>query len=209
MGPRDKPALEKWNGMSHERYVGPGVSKDPQDLFHFKWSDKPVAKPAGCILTPESIYGPYWQEEQPQRQDIRDGRKGVYLRLALQVIDLDTCKPLRGARVDAWHTNAEGAYSSKADSWLRGWQPTSEWGTVSFDTIFPGHYSGRATHVHVTVRQPNAKSIVHSGQIYFDEWPRRLVEVIGFDPQPFHTHPLTFTDERSIYQEQKQASPYR
>jgi protocatechuate 3,4-dioxygenase beta subunit len=31
---------------------------------------------------------------------------------------------------------------------LRGVQPTDSHGVASFDSLFPGHYEGRATHIH-------------------------------------------------------------
>lgn len=31
---------------------------------------------------------------------------------------------------------------------LRGVQPTDKAGVASFDTLMPGHYEGRATHIH-------------------------------------------------------------
>lgn len=31
---------------------------------------------------------------------------------------------------------------------LRGVQPTDEDGIATFDTLMPGHYDGRATHIH-------------------------------------------------------------
>lgn len=31
---------------------------------------------------------------------------------------------------------------------LRGVQPTNDHGVASFDSLFPGHYDGRATHIH-------------------------------------------------------------
>jgi protocatechuate 3,4-dioxygenase beta subunit len=31
---------------------------------------------------------------------------------------------------------------------LRGVQPTDNHGVASFDSLFPGHYQGRATHIH-------------------------------------------------------------
>ena len=172
--PRDKLALDKWIKVNHEHS---GQSRDPQDIFHFHWTEKPSPNPAGCILTPESIYGPYWIDGQLRRQDIRVGQQGIYLRLAMQVIDLNTCKPLQDARVDTWHANAMGEYSTTNTSFLRGWQPTSPYGTVDFDTIFPGHYPGRASHIHVVVRPNNQEHVVHTGMLYFDEWVRQWVEV--------------------------------
>lgn len=35
---------------------------------------------------------------------------------------------------------------------LRGIQPTKGEGVVTFDTIFPGHYTGRTAHIHGTHR---------------------------------------------------------
>jgi len=106
------------------------------------------------------------------------------MHLAMQVIDTTTCKPLPSARVDVWHANATGVYSNGKEEdayFLRGWQPTSPWGTVKFETIFPGHYNGRNTHVHVAVRTQDKANdehgFVHAGQIFFDEWPRIQIEV--------------------------------
>jgi protocatechuate 3,4-dioxygenase beta subunit len=170
----DKPARAHWNGINHEQDKH---TKDPQDLFGFSWNDQPSARPAVCITTPENIYGPFWHEGQLERQDIRDGQEGIYLRLAMQVIDIGTCKPLHNARVDVWQANALGDYSATNTSWLRGWQPSSNWGTVDFDTIFPGQYAGRNVHTHVTVREPGNTRTVHSGQIFFDEQPREDISV--------------------------------
>ena len=35
-------------------------------------------------------------------------------------------------------------------TFLRGVQATDSDGVAQFDTIFPGHYTGRATHIHIT-----------------------------------------------------------
>jgi protocatechuate 3,4-dioxygenase beta subunit len=127
-------------------------------------------------LTPQSLYGPYWIEGQPNRSDIRDCQEGIYLHLAMQIIDIATCKPLPHAQVDVWHANATGQYSLTKGGFLRGWQPTSKHGTVEFDTNFPGHYTDRATHIHTVVRAPNEQRVAHFGQIYFDQWLRDVLE---------------------------------
>ena len=150
---------------------------DPQDLFGFNWDDEPSSFPSFCVTTPENIPGPYYHEGQLERHDIRVDQKGIYLRLAMQVIDVATCKPLEGARVDTWQANALGSYSPTNTSWLRGWQPSSNWGTVEFDTIFPGNYAGRNVHLHVAVRPKDDRRFIHVGQIFFDELPRSWVVV--------------------------------
>jgi len=86
----------------------------------------------------------------------------------MQVIDIKTCLPMQGAQVDIWHANAAGDYSLVMGGYLRGWQRTSAQGTVDFDTNFPGHYYGRTTHLHLTVRVPGSRRYVNAGQIYFD-----------------------------------------
>jgi protocatechuate 3,4-dioxygenase beta subunit len=163
-----------WAGRNHEH---DNQSPDPQKIWNFNWGQKePYKNVGGCALAPESIYGPFWLDGQPRRQDIRGRQQGVYLRLALQVIDVSTCLPVSNARVDAWQCNARGDYNTVNTGDLRGWQPSSLFGTVDFDTIFPGHYPGRATHIHVAVR-PEGKNIVHSGQIFFEDALRERVEV--------------------------------
>ncbi|KAF2823189.1 aromatic compound dioxygenase [Ophiobolus disseminans] len=121
---------DKLIGVNHE--ADPGHSRDPHDIFDFRWNNAPHQY-AGC----------------PQRADIRALQGGIQLRLAMQVIDYRTCMPLHGTQVDIWHSNAVGEYSDKMDGFLQGWQPISFQGTVDFDTTFPGHYDGRATHIHV------------------------------------------------------------
>ncbi|KAF1975611.1 aromatic compound dioxygenase [Bimuria novae-zelandiae CBS 107.79] len=154
--PRDKEALIKWNAISHGK-TAEGKGKDFTDdekLFGYKKGDKFPA--SSCILMPENVWGPYFSDREAYRSNIREGQQGIYQRLALQIIDVTTCKPLHGARVDVWHTNAEGVYAKQVRNesndvhWLTGAQSTLDWGLVDFDTIFPGHYTGRNVHTHVS-----------------------------------------------------------
>jgi hypothetical protein len=172
---RDSESAEKWTAVNHENQ--PGHSRDPQDLFNFRWNEDPKYNNTGCALAGLSIYGPFWHEGQPERADIRAGQRGIYLHLAMQVIDVTTCKPLHGSQVDIWQANSMGEYSSTMDGYLRGWQPSSKYGTVDFDTNFPGHYLDRASHIHVVVRALGEKRVIHFGQIYFDQHIRDEVEV--------------------------------
>jgi protocatechuate 3,4-dioxygenase beta subunit len=152
-------------------------SRDPQDLFDFRWNDDPkFNNNTGCALSGLSTYGPFWHEGQPERADIRAGQRGIYLRLAMQIIDVTRCKPLHGAQVDVWHATSMGDYSSDMGGYLRGWQPSSKQGTVDFDTNFPGHYTDRASHIHVVVRAVHEKRSVHYGMIYLDQNIRDEVE---------------------------------
>lgn len=64
------------------------------------------------------------------------------------------------------------------NTFLRGVQKTDEDGVVAFNSIFPGHYAGRATHIHVMVHAgatalPNgtlySSTATHVGQMFFDQ----------------------------------------
>jgi protocatechuate 3,4-dioxygenase beta subunit len=132
-----------------------------------------------CFLTPQSMEGPYYVDPKLVRAEIAEGRAGVPLRLAMRVIDGATCKPTERARVDIWHSDAQGIYSgydgqgdrqnvsTVGQKFLRGTQFTDSEGAVSFETIYPGWYSGRATHVHFKVFLADRN--VLTGQMYFPE----------------------------------------
>jgi protocatechuate 3,4-dioxygenase beta subunit len=132
-----------------------------------------------CLLTPQSIEGPFYLDPRLVRRQIAEGRAGIPLRVDLRVIDGATCKPSERARVDIWHADAQGIYSGyerqgdKEDlstvgqKFLRGTQFTDSQGAVSFDTIYPGWYIGRATHIHFKVLLDDRN--VLTGQMYFPD----------------------------------------
>jgi protocatechuate 3,4-dioxygenase beta subunit len=96
------------------------------------------------------------------RSDIREGRSGLPLSLTIAVVDVNNaCAPVAGAAVDIWQCDALGNYSQYGSqrnlTYLRGIQTTGADGHVSFVTIYPGWYQGRATHIHVEV-QINGRS---------------------------------------------------
>jgi protocatechuate 3,4-dioxygenase beta subunit len=132
-----------------------------------------ATRAAACILTPEQEEGPYYVDLNKVRRDITEGRPGVPLRLRIYVVDSDTCKPLKNAAVDIWHCDALGVYSDESNqstsgqTWLRGVQLTDSNGLGTFKTIYPGHYQGRTTHIHVKVH--TGGSVVHTGQFFFTD----------------------------------------
>ena len=132
----------------------------------------PNATSISCVLTPEMTEGPYYLTGEANRRDITEGRPGTPLKLALTVASVGACKPLAGATVDIWHADATGNYSGFGNTtsnktFLRGVQTTDANGTVTFDTIYPGWYQGRAVHIHVKVFAGG--SAVHTGQLFFDD----------------------------------------
>ena len=124
-----------------------------------------------CPETGEQIEGPYYLDAQAVRIDITEGKQGIALSLRLTVVDADTCAPVAGAEVDIWHADADGIYSGYAEmgtegeTFLRGIQLTTESGSCQLETIFPGFYTGRTSHIHVAVRAEGYRELVT--QLYF------------------------------------------
>jgi protocatechuate 3,4-dioxygenase beta subunit len=98
--------------------------------------------------------------------DGSDEQPGIPLTLTMVITDKDGCTPKANAAVYAWHCNREGHYSvynsnmnggDYSDAtWFRGVQITNANGAVTFQTIFPGRYDGRATHIHFEVYEDSA-----------------------------------------------------
>ncbi|MGH9280394.1 MAG: intradiol ring-cleavage dioxygenase [Acidimicrobiales bacterium] len=130
----------------------------------------PAAAPT-CVLTPEMTEGPYYIAGETVRSDVTDGRPGVPLRLELTVLDASACTPISGATVEIWHADAGGVYSgfgagASSRTFLRGVQISDANGRVQFQTIYPGWYQGRATHIHLKVM---VNGTTHTSQLFFAE----------------------------------------
>jgi protocatechuate 3,4-dioxygenase beta subunit len=144
-----------------------------------------------CRLTPEQTEGPYYIDDSLVRRNITDGRPGTPLTLTLTVQD-PSCQPRPGAAVDIWHCDAVGAYSgfgagAGSRTFLRGTQVAGADGVVTFETIYPGWYVGRATHIHVKVHTGGRE--IHTGQLYFDEAVNNAV----YRTAPYTSHVGTRT----------------
>ena len=61
---------------------------------------------------PSQAEGPFYIAS-PTRADITSGRSGAPLSLALRVVD-PVCRPLKGATVALWHSDATGVHSAFA-----------------------------------------------------------------------------------------------
>ncbi|KAJ9145299.1 Aromatic compound dioxygenase [Pleurostoma richardsiae] len=177
-----------------------------------------------CILTPDVTQGPYYVGGEYIRRDVREDQEGVDTIIDYQVIDVDTCEPVPNVYLEMWHCNATGVYSGivasgNGDSsdevnidktFLRGIQPTDSDGVTQFETIFPGHYTSRATHIHLMVHTnatiyPNGTlgnevTASHVGQAFFDQTLISAVEVL--DPYSTNTQVLTTNADDSILSEE-------
>lgn len=108
------------------------------------------------MVSPTETIGPYPSLADFTRIDIREGKQGLPLTLDITVVNTNSaCAPISGAVVDIWQCDADGNYSQYGSernlTYLRGLQTTDANGKVTFITIYPGWYQGRATHVHVEV----------------------------------------------------------
>jgi len=87
---------------------------------------------------------------------------GVPLTFTFAVADIADSAPFAGAAVYVWHCDAQGRYSMYSqgvedETFLRGVQVADANGQVTFQTIVPGCYAGRWTHIHFEV-YPDADS---------------------------------------------------
>ena len=137
---------------------------------------------ADCEPSPKETVGPFPNHDSNSllKRNIAVDRTGVAMTMTLTILSQkDGCKPLPGVFVDVWHCDAHGAYSEyggmrmqeadhRHEHFCRGRQITDLDGKVSFESIYPGWYRGRAPHIHVEVLDKNENSLVVS-QIAFPE----------------------------------------
>lgn len=218
---RDLATLEVYEAINHNetRSLGYTVETPESTIF---------AANTSCILTPSVTDGPYYVTGESIRQNVTEGQQGIPLHLEIQYIDISTCLPVPDIYVDIWNANATGVYGGinvtgniAEGGWdstfLRGIQGTDSDGVATFDTIFPGHYDGRATHTHllahsnVTVQSNNTISggaVTHIGQLFWQETLRSAVE----ETYPYNTNTQAVTsnaeDTWSILQAEDSFDPF-
>ena len=140
------------------------------------------------VASPAVTEGPFFVDEKLERTNLLGDTKrasvveGVPLSLAVTIYKLTEGKyaPLKGVTVDVWQADAAGVYSDEShpmnhentagQNWLRGYQVTDAEGIVRFETIVPGWYRGRTTHIHFKVRQTvDGKTKEFTSQLFFDD----------------------------------------
>jgi protocatechuate 3,4-dioxygenase beta subunit len=137
---------------------------------------------AACAVTPTETIGPYPSLTDLFRSDIREGKSGTLLTLTVKVVNVNSgCTAVAGANVEIWHVDAAGNYSQygtqTTQTYLRGIQTSNSNGEVTFTTIYPGWYQGRATHIHLEVTI-NGRSVKVT-QIAFPEAINNTVHASG------------------------------
>tara|TARA_R110000782_G_scaffold86146_1_gene167213 strand:- start:105 stop:800 length:696 start_codon:yes stop_codon:yes gene_type:complete len=135
-----------------------------------------------CALSPKETKGPFPNKTPADyvRENIIGDRKGVALLMNLTILNKNNgCKPFENATVDVWHCDSDGKYSEYGgygmqredltkSHFLRGRKTTDAKGNVSFISIFPGFYQGRAPHIHIEVLSNTSQSLLVT-QIAFPE----------------------------------------
>lgn len=135
-----------------------------------------------CAVTNSETEGPFPTKSPSTlvQSNIVSDRTGVPLSIEITVQNVNnSCAALQGVLVDIWHCDKEGNYSEYGGSgmqstnytsvhFLRGRQTTDGSGKVNFTSIFPGWYSGRATHIHVHIYNASGQSLLVT-QIAFPE----------------------------------------
>ena len=142
----------------------------------------PTTGSSVCAVTPSETVGPYPSLTDLIRSDIREGKSGATLTLTITVVNSNNnCSPVANANVEIWQCDAAGNYSQDgtqtAQTYLRGIQTTNGDGQVTFTTVYPGWYQGRATHIHVDVVRNGVSSKVT--QIAFPESVNAAVYATG------------------------------
>jgi len=199
---RDLATLEIYEAIDHNETSIVDYTVDTAETTIFSAN-------TSCILTPENTAGPYYVTGEQIRKNVTESQEGIPLYLEVQYLDITTCLPVPEVYVDIWNCNATGVYGginvtgNVADggynsTFLRGIQATDDDGVVSFETIFPGHYAGRAIHTHllshtnVTVNSNNTISggaVSHIGQLFWNEDLRSAVELV----YPYNTNTQAVT----------------
>jgi len=196
---RDAASLRKWAAVKHDKTGSIDLNKDSSNAEIF-------GSNTSCVLTPDNANGPYFVWQEHIRTNLVEQVVGVPMHLELQFIDVNTCKPATQLLIDTWSCNAMGVYSGVSaagegglsTTYLRGVQPTDTDGVVSFDTVFPGHYQGRATHQHLIAHVGattlangtyTGGRVAHLSQLFFDQTLRDAVEATA----PYNTNRIAKT----------------
>ncbi len=96
--------------------------------------------------------------------DITEGKTGLPLSMAITIRNINNnCDVVPNTRVDIWHCDKDGYYSgyvnqgylgnqdNTAKTFCRGIATADASGVARFQTIYPGWYQGRVTHIHAQI----------------------------------------------------------
>jgi len=154
-----------------------------------------------CTLIPSETAGPFPLDLTENtfyfRQDVREDRAGVPLRVRMKILGDANCEPMPNVRVNIWHCDKDGQYSGYDSSmnpgqagktYCRGYQIADANGEVEFTTIFPGWYPGRVCHIHFQVYVSSSYAAI--SQLTFPVEPKQALYAQHSDVYTKGTDPL-------------------
>ncbi|MGX5771645.1 dioxygenase family protein [Microbacterium trichothecenolyticum] len=177
-----------------------GVASTPSASDSSSSTDSATTAEGGEI--PDETNGPYpadgtngvniLEESGIVRSDITsslDGGttvEGVPLSVTFTVTDMaNGSVPFEGVAVYAWQCDADGLYSMYSEgvedeTYLRGVQIADANGQVTFQTIVPGCYTGRWTHIHFEVYEDAAAATAGTNAIAISQlaFPQDMLDVV-------------------------------
>ena len=155
-------------------------------------NNPPAASPLDCTVTNSETAGPFptINPANYTQTNIVGDRTGVAFTVNINIVNKNAdCSAYQGAIVDIWHCDKDGYYSQyggtnmqpinyTAYNFLRGRQIANADGLVTFNSIFPGWYTGRATHIHVHIYNAAGTSLLVT-QIAFPEGTGSAVATVN------------------------------
>jgi protocatechuate 3,4-dioxygenase beta subunit len=147
-------------------------------------STTPTPSP-GCHLIPTETDGPFplysvLSNAAMVRSNVTEGRAGMPLTVELTLVKVgESCGVIKNAYVYVWHCDKDGSYSGYSggsngnhigETYCRGIQQTDANGKVTFQTVYPGWYPGRITHIHFQIYLTSlGSSVTATSQLAFPQ----------------------------------------
>jgi catechol 1,2-dioxygenase len=168
--------------MDRRRFLQNGAMAALSTLMLPRWG---ATEEEECALTTPDGRGPFYQAGVPFRtQMVLPGEPGERLRVSGTVSDC-AGHALPDAVVDVWQANAAGCYSINEQCGVIPDHPdkfhvrarvrTDARGRYRFETVKPGQYGWRPSHIHYRVVLPDANGQARTElitQLYFEGDPR-------------------------------------
>jgi len=144
--------------------------------------------------TPSATEGPYFKPGSPERKSLLEPDiEGNRINLAGRVLTRSG-RPVANARLDFWQADTNGVYDNVGYR-LRGHQFTDSQGRYQLETVIPGIYVGRTSHIHVKVQAPDGTAL--TTQLFFPGDVENQRDSI-FNPQLLISFNGTSTDQATF-----------
>jgi catechol 1,2-dioxygenase len=150
--------------------------------------------------TTANMLGPFWRQGSPEMANgasiVRGPTPGAPIFVNAWVRDREG-RPVEGAKVDVWHTSADGFYENQdpgqGDMNLRGRFTTDDAGRIAFRSVKPagypiplsgpvgallraqGRHNMRPAHIHFLIHKPGFKT--QFSQVYSSDDPNLETDV--------------------------------